>query len=53
MERHLARCPSCDARCQSLQKTLALCKAAPLPEVPATVQASVRQALKELVALRR
>ena len=34
MERHLARCPSCDARCQSLQKTLALCKAAPLPRCP-------------------
>jgi RNA polymerase sigma-70 factor, ECF subfamily len=52
MERHLARCPACDARCQSLQKTLALCKAAPLPEVPAPVQASIRQALKDLVALR-
>jgi len=52
MERHLARCPACDARCQSLQKTLALCKAAPLPEVPAPVQASIRQAMKELVALR-
>lgn len=52
MERHLARCPACDARCQSLQKTLALCKAAPLPEVPAHVQSSVREALKEFVALR-
>jgi RNA polymerase sigma-70 factor (ECF subfamily) len=52
MERHLARCPACDARCQSLQKTLALCKAAPLPEVPAPVQASIRQALKDLVSVR-
>jgi RNA polymerase sigma-70 factor (ECF subfamily) len=52
MERHLARCPACDARCQSLQKTLALCKAAPLPEVPAPIQASIRQALRDLVAVR-
>ncbi|WP_242345648.1 sigma-70 family RNA polymerase sigma factor [Anaeromyxobacter terrae] len=52
MERHLARCPTCDARCQSLQRTLALCKAAPLPEVPAAVQASVRTALKEFISLR-
>lgn len=53
MERHLSRCPACDARCQSLQKTLALCKAAPLPEVPASVQASVRDALRQLLALGR
>ncbi|WP_242352598.1 MULTISPECIES: sigma-70 family RNA polymerase sigma factor [unclassified Anaeromyxobacter] len=53
MERHLARCPSCDARCQSLQRTLALCKAAPHPEVPAAVQASVRSALEEFLSLQR
>jgi RNA polymerase sigma-70 factor, ECF subfamily len=52
MERHLAGCPNCDARCRSLQKVLAVCRAAPLPEVPAPVQASIRQALKDLVALR-
>lgn len=51
MERHLAACPSCRSRCDSLQRTLALCKAAPLPEVPPAVQASVRQALRQFVAL--
>jgi len=51
MERHLARCPGCRSRCDSLQKTLALCQAAPLPEVPAPVQASVRQALRKFVEL--
>lgn len=51
MELHLARCPGCRERCDSLQRTLALCKAAPLPEVPETVQASVRQALRRFVEL--
>jgi RNA polymerase sigma-70 factor (ECF subfamily) len=51
MEKHLAGCPACQSRCDSLQRTLALCKAAPLPEVPAKVQASVRQALKKFVEL--
>lgn len=51
MERHLSRCPACQSRCDSLQRTLALCKAAPLPEVPPQVQASVRQALQRFIAL--
>jgi RNA polymerase sigma-70 factor (ECF subfamily) len=51
MEKHLAGCPGCRSRCDSLQRTLALCKAAPLPDVPATVQADVRQALRNFVAL--
>lgn len=51
MERHLAGCPSCTSRCDSLQQTLALCKNAPLPEVPEKVQASVRLALRKFVEL--
>jgi RNA polymerase sigma-70 factor (ECF subfamily) len=51
MEKHLASCPGCRSRCDSLQRTLAMCKAAPLPEVPAKVQADVRQALRNFVAL--
>ncbi len=51
MERHLSRCPACQSRCDSLQRTLSLCKAAPLPEVPEKVQASVRQALQRFIAL--
>ncbi|MCM2334310.1 MAG: sigma-70 family RNA polymerase sigma factor [Anaeromyxobacteraceae bacterium] len=51
MERHLAGCPTCAARCESLQRTLALCKATPLPAVPAPVQNEVRVALKRFIEL--
>jgi RNA polymerase sigma-70 factor, ECF subfamily len=50
MERHLAACPRCRARCDSLQKTLVMCRSAPAPAVPAPVQQSVRQALKRFLA---
>lgn len=53
MESHLSRCPACQSRCDSLQRTLALCKAAPLPEVPAPVQADVRRALRKFIELHR
>ncbi len=53
MEKHLASCPGCQSRCDSLQRTLALCKSAPLPEVPKAVQADVRRALKQFVQLGR
>jgi len=51
MERHLAGCPSCASRCESLQRTLSLCKATPLPVVPAPVQNEVRVALKRFIEL--
>ncbi len=51
MEEHLAACPSCRGRCESLQKTLALCRATPVPELPAGVQADVRTALRRFVEL--
>jgi RNA polymerase sigma-70 factor (ECF subfamily) len=51
MEAHLARCPSCQSRCDSLQRTLALCRAAPLPEVPPAVQADVRRAVRRFISL--
>ena len=51
MEKHLARCPACQSRCDSLQRTLALCRAAPLPEVPKAVQADVRRALQQFIEL--
>jgi RNA polymerase sigma-70 factor (ECF subfamily) len=50
MERHLASCPRCRARCDTLQRTLVLCKSSPAPEVPRPVQQSVRDALKALLA---
>jgi RNA polymerase sigma-70 factor (ECF subfamily) len=49
MEKHLESCAACRSRCDSLRRTLALCKAAPLPEVPQAVQADVRRALRRFV----
>jgi RNA polymerase sigma-70 factor (ECF subfamily) len=51
MERHLAGCPSCRGACDSLQRTLALCQAAPVPAVPPAVQADVRLALRRFIEL--
>jgi RNA polymerase sigma-70 factor (ECF subfamily) len=51
MEGHLAKCPSCQARCDSLQRTLALCKNTGLPEVPTEVQNSVRKAIRQFIEL--
>lgn len=53
MEKHLASCPACQSKCDSLQRTLALCRSAPLPEVPKAVQADVRRALQQFVQLHR
>ena len=51
MERHLESCGRCRGACETLKRTLALCRTAggPLP-VPAAVQASLRTALRNLVA---
>jgi len=49
MEQHLASCERCRSSCDSLQKTLALCRTAPLPQVPKPVQATVRKALKRFL----
>ena len=46
MESHLAGCPGCQSTCDSLRKTLALCRANPEPKVPGAVQASVRKAVE-------
>jgi len=50
MEQHVAGCPHCTGVCDSLKRTLALCKALPSPEVPAPVQASLRQAVAAALA---
>jgi anti-sigma factor RsiW len=49
MERHLAGCPRCTARCATLQQTLSSCARTPLPEVPAPVQGQVRRALRQFL----
>lgn len=51
MERHLEACPRCRGACDSLKRTLSLCRAAaPASPIPAAVQASVKVALKNLLA---
>ena len=50
MERHVAQCPQCQARCDSLRGTLALCRSSAREgRVPAEVQDAVRRALRERV----
>jgi RNA polymerase sigma-70 factor (ECF subfamily) len=51
MERHLAGCRRCDGACESLKRTLALCRASGArTEVPARVQESVRARVREYLA---
>lgn len=50
MERHLEGCPRCRSACDSLKRTLALCRTtAPSTEVPASVQNAVKKALKDFL----
>ena len=51
MERHIAACGRCRSACDSLKHTLALCRtAAPSVDVPASVQASVKIALRDFLS---
>jgi len=50
MESHLAGCPRCTGLCNSLKRTLAVCKSLPTPAVPAQVQESLRQAVAAALA---
>jgi RNA polymerase sigma-70 factor (ECF subfamily) len=51
MERHLEGCPRCRGTCDSLKRTLALCRTAgPSVPVSPSVQASVRTALRSYLA---
>jgi RNA polymerase sigma-70 factor (ECF subfamily) len=50
MERHLEGCGRCRGACESLKRTLALCHSAPTPRVPDSVQQSVRESLRRVLA---
>ncbi|HEY8946125.1 MAG TPA: sigma-70 family RNA polymerase sigma factor [Polyangiaceae bacterium] len=50
MEKHVSQCPHCRSACDSLRQTLALCRTAGAAEVPAPIQAHVKQALRNLLA---
>ncbi|WP_428266773.1 sigma-70 family RNA polymerase sigma factor [Haliangium sp.] len=47
VEAHVAVCARCQAECDALRRTLAVCASTPLPEVPAEVQAAVRAAARD------
>jgi RNA polymerase sigma-70 factor (ECF subfamily) len=51
MEAHLAQCGRCRDACESLKRTLAMCRELPTPEVPASLAASIRSAIRS--ALKR
>lgn len=50
MERHLTECPRCRTACDSLKRTLSLCRSVPTAGVPEPVQRSVRDALRAFLA---
>jgi RNA polymerase sigma-70 factor (ECF subfamily) len=52
MERHIATCKRCGIACDSLKRTLALCRAEPHGDVPPDVQARVRSALRGFTSAR-
>jgi RNA polymerase sigma-70 factor (ECF subfamily) len=46
IEKHLGTCERCAAACESLKRTVSLCRALPGGDVPAPVKAAVRAALQ-------
>jgi RNA polymerase sigma-70 factor (ECF subfamily) len=51
MERHVEACGHCRGACDSLKRTLALCRTSgPSAELPASVRASVKKALRTFLA---
>lgn len=50
MERHVDACPRCKGACESLKRTLRLCRtSAPAAPIPAAVQTSVKAALRSFL----
>lgn len=46
MEAHLAQCSHCRHACESLKRTLAICRQLPTPDVPGPIAASIRAAIR-------
>jgi RNA polymerase sigma-70 factor (ECF subfamily) len=49
MEAHLAECGRCRGTCESLKRTLAVCRQLPTPEVPAPIAASIKAAIQSFL----
>jgi RNA polymerase sigma-70 factor (ECF subfamily) len=45
IEEHLKQCPACTAACDSLKRTVSMCRSLPGGEVPVPVRTAVRRAL--------
>lgn len=50
MEAHLARCSHCRHACESLKRTLAMCRQLPTPDVPAPLASSIKRAIRAVLA---
>ncbi len=49
IEAHLATCPRCTSACDSLKRTVSLCKSIPGDAVPPTIRAAVRGAILQTI----
>lgn len=50
MERHIETCDRCRGACESLKRSLALCRGTPSAQVPPEAQRSVRAAVREFLS---
>ena len=50
MERHIATCDRCRGACESLKRSLALCRSTPSVQVPSETQRAVRVAVREYLS---
>jgi RNA polymerase sigma-70 factor (ECF subfamily) len=50
MEAHLAQCGHCRHACESLKRTLAVCRQLPTPDVPASLASSIKAAIRSVLA---
>ena len=50
MEAHLAQCRHCSDACESLKRTLAVCRELPTPDVPAPLERSIRAAIQKILS---
>jgi RNA polymerase sigma-70 factor (ECF subfamily) len=53
MEAHLGRCQQCRDACESLRRTLAVCRQLPTPQVPASLAASLKSAIQTFLEQRQ
>ena len=53
MEAHLAQCTHCRGACDSLKRTLAMCRQLPSPQVPASLASSVKAAIQAFLDQQR